>query len=67
VDESLRTEWDEWNPAEQDPSVKERVEMSFDTVRLEKVLGGEKGGVTLQVGSREAGRSVSNGSDWSVV
>jgi hypothetical protein len=31
-----RSAFDDWNPADEDPSVKERVEMSFESVRLEK-------------------------------
>lgn len=57
--ESESTVWDEWQ--DEDPSVRERVEMSFESVRLEK-WEQKPGGLGIAGTPVTGGRNVSLGS-----
>ena len=44
--------WDDWNAGDEDPQVRERVEMSFESVRLEKSNPASPRGVGMVRGDR---------------
>ena len=52
------TVWDDWNAGDEDPRARERVEMSFESVRLEK---NSPPGVGFEAGSRSRSVSAQSG------